>query len=865
MQNEPDGDAKARVTQAGVATRPSRRAIAIGASIAVALAVAGLALETPLGLRVASSLVLAVAVPGLLGVVLAMGPARTGEGWLERVLLAGGIGVAVAMFVLLGASMAPGGVGRSPLIAFYVALDLLLVAANLLDRRPAPPEARASDRRLWLGLLFVVALGAVLRLSHLGYSEFQGDESRVMLRAGEALAGMENALLVHQKGPGEILLSATFYGLDGWVDEAAARLPFALANLWAVAAFFLLAWRLLGAAGGITAGGLIAIEGYLLAFGRIVQYQSIVVLVALLVLLLLEGARRQRERVYGRFVLVGLLLAGGMLAHYDIVTVAIPAAYLVWLAGRGAAGWPRVVKALLLGAVVAGGVALAFYVPYVRYPGFASTWRYVTEDRLGGGAWPYNNLADVTRRTMLYDSSYSVLFLAATTLGALVMHYRRALGWAAAIAALALSLGSGAVAYTGSGWLTVGGRDLSGLLLSLVLLGVCLLPGLRTGERVAWLWFAPLFAGALFGIALPDTHVYVFVVPWLLVVGAALQRLWESAPRVGRAARPALAAAGASLLVLFAIYPWLMFADAPVERLRTWRENRPTAYWYPWELPPERGIFGFPLRNGWKTVAAAYADGAMEGGFEYNTRAETASWYTRAQSECPADSRYWILTDTVEPNDDDRLAGMRSAIEQVYGLAATAMVDGAERLRVYETRMPAAAPEEPAGWSLDARSAAFDRSTRLFAPARPGRVRDARPQTVVDARFGEAIVLKGYTLNETGVSPGAGIPITLTWETKAPVYNSYTVFLHVVDPATNGKAGQRDSLPVCGQNPTWQWNPGDVIEDPHLIPIDAEARPGDYRLYAGLYDLESGARVPVLGVDGAPIGDFVDLTGITVR
>lgn len=864
---EPDllsGPAASLALEPSTPPPPPQRVASLVALAVTVVSALILLLATPLWLRATASMALAILVPGMLVTLLALGAGRSAEGWLERTLVAGGVGFALAIILLLAAGMAPGGVEKNWLIGLFVVVDGLLIVANFFDRRPAPEDRSRFDRRLWVGLAIVIVLAGVLRFTHLGYSEFQGDESRVMLRAGEVLAGMENALLVHQKGPGEILLGATFYGLDGWVTEAAARVPFAIANLWAVAAFFLLAWRVAGPQGGLAAGVLFALDGYLIAFGRIVQYQSIVILAALLALILLEGAARSRERLFGRFLIVGLLLGAGLLAHYDIVTVAIPALWLLWRASGGPAGWRRILAATASAAAVALIVAAFFYIPYVRYPGFASTFRYVTQDRLGS-TWPYNNLVDVTQRTMLYSSSYYVLFIVLVTLGSLVSAYRRAWGWVAAIVALGVTLAAGAAAWSGAGWMTLAGRDWTGLVLALPLLGVCLLPGLRPGERMAWLWFAPLCAGALFLIAQPDTHVYIFFIPWILVVGVALQRMWEWVPRMGEAARPILAATGAALAILFAIYPWLMFADAPAERLRTWHENRPVAYWYPWDLPPERGIFGFPLRNGWKTVAIAFADGDLKGGFDYNTRMETANWYTRSQGQCPADGRYWILTDTVEPNDDDRLAEKRAAIENAYGLAATAVVGGVDRLRVYDSQMVGASMENARRWPLDEISHRFDQLTATIAPSRPGRVREAMPQTAFDARVGDAIRLTGYTLDSPVVAPGAQLPITLTWAIDAPVYNSYTVFLHVVDPATNGKVGQRDALPVCGQNQTWQWNPGDVIEDPYTIPIAPDAAPGTYRLYVGMYDLNTGERLPVLGPDGAPLSDFVDLAAITVQ
>ena len=52
--------------------------------------------------------------------------------------------------------------------------------------------------------------------------------------------------------------------------------------------------------------------------------------------------------------------------------------------------------------------------------------------------------------------------------------------------------------------------------------------------------------------------------------------------------------------------------------------------------------------------------------------------------------------------------------------------------------------------------------------------------------------------------------------------------------------------------------------DEHRLEIAADAPPGDYQLLAGLYQLETGERLPVLGADGRPMSDAVMLTTIAI-
>jgi hypothetical protein len=101
---------------------------------------------------------------------------------------------------------------------------------SLLPRVPGLPgwpggegQLRQRLSRAW-PVLLVLAVAAPLRLLDLGWSEFQGDEARVVLRAMAALQGADGALAAHRKVPGEILLAYLFAGSLGQIVEQVARL-----------------------------------------------------------------------------------------------------------------------------------------------------------------------------------------------------------------------------------------------------------------------------------------------------------------------------------------------------------------------------------------------------------------------------------------------------------------------------------------------------------------------------------------------------------------------------------------------------------------------------------------------------------------
>ena len=222
-------------------------------NLTIILAVAVLAhvaifVDLPLFWRSASVLLLTAFLPGLLFVDWLLGgdDRPLPESW-ERSLyaLAAGYGIVTAVLLLL--SYLPGGlIWWQTLLAFDAVLLVLLAllwrrrslalrdtTPVYIDQPAAWPAILPSAQRDWLlaAVFSIVLIGGFLRFNDLGYSEFQGDEARAVLRAAEVIQGYHDALLSHKKGPVEILVPTGAYSLVDRLDEQSARLPFALANV----------------------------------------------------------------------------------------------------------------------------------------------------------------------------------------------------------------------------------------------------------------------------------------------------------------------------------------------------------------------------------------------------------------------------------------------------------------------------------------------------------------------------------------------------------------------------------------------------------------------------------------------------------
>jgi hypothetical protein len=122
-------------------------------------------------------------------------------------------------------------------------------------------------------------------------------------------------------------------------------------------------------------------------------------------------------------------------------------------------------------------------------------------------------------------------------------------------------------------------------------------------------------------------------------------------------------------------------------------------------------------------------------------------------------------------------------------------------------------------------------------------VTDAQPQQIVNETFGGIIKLLGH---DELMRNDSGLTLRLYWESVAPVDADYVVFVHIQDQ--NGQTvAQMDRPPADYAYPTSLWAPGEIIPDEVVVPWPENLPPGEYTVVLGLYDLNTGLRLPVAG------------------
>lgn len=792
----------------------------------------------------------------------------------ERLTVGLGLNFVVTPITTLLLSYFPGPLTRVSLVVGMVGVTGLPVLLSALAHRKrrgiTSPDGRraggvsrhrvsilAAQHSLWQNgwawLLVAVLVAAGLRTVNLNYSEFQGDEAKVMVRAAYALEGDEDILFQHKKGPAQLTLVMPAWRLTGVTNEWMARLPFAWASILGVVVLFLCGRRLGRPHAGGIAACLLAIEGYLVGFGRIVQYQSLVFTLSAFGLLCLLA---YYAHGHGSLVVIGAaFFAAGSLAHYDAI-LSLPAGLFLigarlWLDRRRT--WRAitpVAMAVLVGAVLMG----SFYLPFLRSSYVEYTSSYVS-GRIGGRI--YNNLWSTFELSAVYDSVYflGVMLLA---LAAQMLTVWGRWGRIGRVLSGALLLAS----LTGLLWpeiWVIADSTLAWIPAAVLLIGALLSPGQPMSTRAMWLWLGIPALFYLFFVASPLTHVYTVFPAWAILAGLGLDglRIWLA--ERSRAAPRLTIAGGAAIYALCGFYTVMLFVDHTPEYRRTFPQSRSPIYWTPYEQMPDAGLFGFPYRAGWKVVGYLMDEGQLAGSYASNEKWKVTSYYTRqaVRLDCASPDVYVTATHVQDEVDVDW-----GQIEVEYQPSILVTVNDQPKLTVHRADVET----PPVTYRVEAYERLFDLGSTPERVARPT-LSETGPTQMEEYVSREAVIgdfarLLGYRVDSEHATPGGYVELTLLWQPLGPAPIDYQVFTHLYDG--ENMRGQLDGQPACGNQPTSRWQPGQIIADPYRIPIRGDALPGSVPLTIGMYDLTTMQRLPVLA-DGLPEGDTIHLTNVVIQ
>lgn len=166
-------------------------------------------------------------------------------------------------------------------------------------------------------------------------------------------------------------------------------------------------------------------------------------------------------------------------------------------------------------------------------------------------------------------------------------------------------------------------------------------------------------------------------------------------------------------------------------------------------------------------------------------------------------------------------------------------------------------------WTLDGQpvGSRLPLTTLKIVPSAQPSYKPAHPMSV---RLGDSASLTGYDLSAPSLHAGQPVTVTLYWQAIQPTQKDSHVFVHLLC-ADERLIAQDDGVPGQGWYPSMIWNAREVIRDEHRLKLASDAPAGVCELSVGLYDFETGDRLPAVDASGQRFtNDRVILTSLNV-
>jgi uncharacterized membrane protein len=157
------------------------------------------------------------------------------------------------------------------------------------------------------------------------------------------------------------------------------------------------------------------------------------------------------------------------------------------------------------------------------------------------------------------------------------------------------------------------------------------------------------------------------------------------------------------------------------------------------------------------------------------------------------------------------------------------------------------------------RLATFERQGRKLTEITPTEP-TLQPSNSLRVNFDGKMELRGYDAKREG----SNLAVTLYWQALTAMPLDYTIFVHLVGPDGQTVA-QHDGQPAWEVPlPTTTWQPGEMLQDKHLLALPPDLPAGEYHLEIGVYFWQTLERLPIVE-NGAPVKDFVELGSVTIE
>lgn len=222
---------------------------------------------------------------------------------------------------------------------------------------------------LGLGLLFLVTV--YTRFYNLGYSDYIGDEHKAFVELFEDQTVVE-FFMNQRKGPMQWVVSEIPHLITGdFRNELAQRIPFSIISTAAVFVFFFLVKKITdNFFTAFLSAFLFTINGFIVGFGRIAQYQSLNMLFSFIALyfyadLLYSGKSTNflKSSMFGT-----LFWCLSILSHWDAIFI-LPVVVIVFIKYflQSETEKSEKIKLFLTNFLLGSAILLPFLIPYVYF------------------------------------------------------------------------------------------------------------------------------------------------------------------------------------------------------------------------------------------------------------------------------------------------------------------------------------------------------------------------------------------------------------------------------------------------------------------------------------------------------------------
>jgi hypothetical protein len=133
-----------------------------------------------------------------------------------------------------------------------------------------------------------------------------------------------------------------------------------------------------------------------------------------------------------------------------------------------------------------------------------------------------------------------------------------------------------------------------------------------------------------------------------------------------------------------------------------------------------------------------------------------------------------------------------------------------------------------------------------------------------DVQFG-GLRLTGYGATHPLPAWGRDGGVVLAWEAAQEMAEDYAVFMHMYDARGERVAQEDEPILDPGLRPTSQWQAGTSSAALYHLPIGPGTPPGEYDLELGVYDQETGERLPLQGAEGETVARVKIAVGVAPR